>query len=63
MEKTMKFKVGQIVRYFADDTQEFYSGMIKDVSENFIKPEFTQYQISFAGGDFWMYECDLQEVV
>tara|TARA_R100000329_G_scaffold142237_1_gene125532 strand:- start:26 stop:208 length:183 start_codon:yes stop_codon:yes gene_type:complete len=59
----MKYKIGQVVQYYADDTQEFYAGKVVDVSENFIKPEFTQYQVCFIGGKFWLYECDLLEWV
>jgi len=57
----MKFKIDETVKYFADDTERYYHGVIKKISENFIKPEFTQYQVSFTGGDFWLYEKDLEK--
>ena len=58
----MMYEIGQMVQYYADDTEKFYQGVVKNVSENFIKPDFTQYQVSFLGGDFWLYEIDLLEV-
>ena len=57
----MKYKIDEIVKYFADDTERYYHGVIKKTSENFIKPELTQYQVSFTGGNFWLYEKDLQK--
>ena len=63
MEKTMKFKIGQIVQYFADDTEKYYAGKVVDVSVNFCNSAKTQYQVCFIGGKFWLYEEDLTEWV
>ena len=57
----MKYKVGQKVKYFADDTEEWFDGVVKTISLNYVEPRLTQYQVSFLGGDYWLYEIDLLE--
>jgi len=58
----MKYKVGQKVKYFADDTEKYYFGIVKNCTSN-LTTNLNMYKVTFDGGDFWMFECDLQEVV
>tara|TARA_R100001460_G_scaffold105084_1_gene151337 strand:- start:65 stop:229 length:165 start_codon:yes stop_codon:yes gene_type:complete len=53
----MKYKIGQKVKYFADDTEKYYMGVIKSIN-----PIDQNYLVTFQGGSFWFNEEDLLEV-
>lgn len=58
----MKFQIDETVKYFADDTERYYHGVVIKISPNYLQPKLNQYQVSFTGGNFWLYEKDLEKV-
>lgn len=51
----MKYKINETVKYFADDTEEWFEGIIKETRFNKNTNEI-DYLVSFNVGHFWIAE-------
>ena len=58
----MKFKINETVKYYADDTEKYYHGVVKEISKKNKKSNLAEYRVSFLGGDFWFYENELIKI-
>ena len=51
----MKYQISQKVKYFADDTEEWFDGVIKETRFNKNTNEI-DYLVSFYTGHYWVAE-------
>lgn len=60
----MKFKIKEKVLYFADDTEEYFLGVIKDIDHELQKLDnnSTTIQVAFKQATIWLSENQLIKV-